>query len=81
MERKRSKPTRVERSRKQRVAEWIRLAWWAVGFALVLVFMLHNDLMNVTGVLAVLGVSEAVAKGWKWLGDKVGTEREDEDKE
>lgn len=81
MERKRSKPTRVERSRKQRVAEWIRLAWWAVGFALVLVFMLHNDLMNVTGVLAVLGVSEAVAKGWKWLGGKVGTEREDEDKE
>lgn len=81
MERKRSKPTRVERGRKQRVAEWIRLAWWAVGFALVLVFMLHNDLMNVTGVLAVLGVSEAVAKGWKWLGDKVGAEREDEDKE
>lgn len=81
MERKRSKPTRVERGRKQRVAEWIRLAWWAVGFALVLVFMLHNDLMNVTGVLAVLGVSEAVAKGWKWLGDKVGAEREGEDKE
>lgn len=81
MERKRSKPTRVERGRKQRVAEWIRLAWWAVGFALVLVFMLHNDLMNVTGVLAVLGVSEAVAKGWKWLGDKVGAEREDEGKE
>lgn len=33
--------------------------------------MMENNLMNVTGVLAVLGVIEVVAKAWKHIGDKV----------
>lgn len=69
--RRRNQITRAERGRRQRRAEVIRFAWWVTGFALVTVFMMENNLMNVTGVLAVLGVIEVVAKAWKHIGDKV----------
>lgn len=74
MERRKAKTSRVERGRRQRKAEWVRFAWWLVGFVLVVLFMVQNDLMNATGVLAVLGVIEVVAKAWRRLGDKVSGE-------
>lgn len=74
MEKRRNEESRVERGRKQRIAEWVRLIWWFIGFVLVVAFMVQNDLMNATGVLAVLGVIEVVAKAWKRLGDKVSGE-------
>lgn len=77
--RRRNQITRAERGRRQRRAEVIRFAWWVSGFVLVTVFMMENNLMNVTGVLAVLGVIEVVAKAWKHIGDKVsgGVDRHD----
>lgn len=74
MEGRRARTSRVERGRKERRAEWILLAWWLVGTVLIALFMVQNDLMNVTGILAVLGVIEVVAKVWKRLGDKVSGE-------
>lgn len=74
MEGRRARTSRVERGRKERKAEWIRLAWWLVGTVLIALFMMQNDLMNATGILAVLGVIEVVAKTWKRLGDKVSGE-------
>lgn len=74
MEGRRARTSRVERGRKERKAEWIRLAWWLVGTVLIALFMVQNDLMNATGILAVLGVIEVVAKVWKRLGDKVSGE-------
>lgn len=75
MEGRRAETSRVERGRAERRAEWIRLIWWSIGFVLVVVFMVQNDLMNATGVLAVLGVMDVVAKAWKRLGDKVSRRR------
>lgn len=74
MEGRRTRTSRVERGHKERRAEWIRLAWWAVGVVLVVLFMTQNDLMNATGILAVLGIIEVVAKAWRRLGDKVSGE-------
>lgn len=70
----RAKQSRIERRHKQRRAEQIQLIWGALGLALVVLLMVQNDLMNVTGVLAVLGVIEVVAKAWKRLGEKVSRE-------
>lgn len=80
MEGRRSTPiSRVERGRRAHRDEMIRFAWWVIGFALMVVFMMENNLMNVTGVLAVLGVIEVVAKAWNHIGDKVsGSADEDE---
>lgn len=68
--RRRARTTRAERGKAERRAEWIRLIWWSIGFLVVIVFMLQSNLMNATGVLAVLGVIEVVAKAWKRLGEK-----------
>lgn len=72
----RKNESRVERGRRQRIAEWLRLAWWTVGIVLVVLFMAHNDLMNATGLLAVLGVMDVVSKAWKRLGAKLSGSRE-----
>lgn len=36
--------------------------------------MTQNNLMNATGVLAILGVIEVASKAWKHLGDKVSNQ-------
>lgn len=75
MEGRRARETsRVERGREQRRAEWIRLIWWVIGIMLVVLFMTQNNLMNATGILAVLGSVEVVARVWKHLGDKMSGE-------
>lgn len=66
----RHRRTRMEQ-RKRRLLGWARLGWWAIGIALVIVFMAHNDLMNTTGLLAVLGVMDVVSRAWNFIADKV----------
>lgn len=74
MEERRTKTSRVERGRKQHRAEMVRLIWWIAGIILVVLFMTQNNLMNVTGVLAVLGVIDVVANVWSRLADKISGE-------
>lgn len=70
----RANTSRTERGKKDRRTERFRAIWWITGVALVALFMTQNNLMNATGVLAILGVIEVASKAWKHLGDKVSNQ-------
>lgn len=71
MEGQRTSTNRTERGKRARRSKRFRTIWWLTGAALVALFMTQNNLMNATGVLAILGVIEVASKAWQKLGEKI----------